>query len=170
MTAKNHSKHSLSLLHIFILLSGSVERESVLLVYSQLSFYNLTIQFLRGPMTPFHNVRGFMFPSLKPRDLTPRMSLLSYQYRKGLIIWHLFFVAFRWCELKWKKRVLSIFWLFYFFGTFGLYQWKAGYSPSLFISHTGWLGWADTKETWITQTKPGWRVMESFWHVSLNKS
>ena len=162
MTAKNHSKHSLSLLHIFILLSGSVERESVLLVYSQLSFLRGRYNFYGDLWRLFITFADLCFPFLKPRDLTPRMSLLSYQYRKGLIIWHLFFVSFRWCELKWKKRVLSIFWLFYFFGTFGLYQWKAGYSPSLFTSHTGWLGWADTKETWITQTKPGWRVMESF--------
>ena len=52
-----------------ILLRRSVEWEIVLLV-------------LLVPMTPFHNVRGFVFPSLKPRNLTPRMSLLSYWYRK----------------------------------------------------------------------------------------
>lgn len=108
MITKNHSKHSLSLLHIFILLSGSVEREFVSFTVTR------SIQFLGGPMTPFHNVRGFVFPSLKPRNLTPRMSLLSYWYRKRSdhLTPFLRFFSLRWSEMKERRPIYLLINLF----------------------------------------------------------
>ena len=75
-------------------------------VSSQLTFLlTRSMQFLRGTMTSLKNVRGFVFPSLKLRDITPRISLLSYQFRKGLIILHFFLFLF--ADLSWNERTAS---------------------------------------------------------------
>lgn len=89
----------------FILPSGSVGRE-LLFVSSQLTFLLMrSMQFLRGTMTTLNNVRGFVFPSLKLRNITPRISLLSYHSEK---VW-LYdpFCLFLFADVSWNERITS---------------------------------------------------------------
>ena len=58
-------------------------RARIISVSSQLTFLlTRSMQFLRGTMTTLNNVRGFVFLSLKLRNITPPISLLSYHSEK----------------------------------------------------------------------------------------
>lgn len=90
------------------------------------------------------------------RNLLPRISLLSLSKPNGFYHMTTFVCLFSLAWTEMKEAYSIYFQLFYLFGIFGLYQWKADYSPSLFVSRTDSLGWDYTKETWITQRKLVW--------------